>query len=119
VFVGVTGGRHRAQREPAQVDILTVAEREVRELPPAGGGGEDRRAVPGGELERAGEEVRVQVGVGGVRDAQPSALGRGADGPQVPAHVDRQGPAVAEIEQVRRIAQPLVNDELELAGSQR
>ena len=62
------GGGQGAQRQPAEVDLVAVAEAAVVEGALPGGRGEDLRAVVGGELAGAGQEVGVQVGVGGVRD---------------------------------------------------
>lgn len=109
VLVGVSGGGQGPQCQPAQVGLVAVGERGVREGAVSGGGGQDGRAVVGGELERAGEEVGVQVGVGGVRDAQPAPLGGRAQGAQIPARVHRQGASVAQVDEVGAVAQPLVD----------
>jgi hypothetical protein len=57
----------------------------------------------------AGKEVGMQVGVSGERHCQP-AFGRGPVHPaQIPADIDDQGPPVAQIHQVGRIAQALID----------
>ena len=111
VLVGVTRGSDRAQGEPAEVDLLAVLEPAVRELPPTGSRGEHLGAVGGRELHGAGEEVGVEVGVGGVRDGQAPGLGGPAQRAEVAARVDGQGAAVAEVEEVRRVAEPGVRDD--------
>ena len=81
MLVGVPGGGQRLECEAAEVGFVAVAQCPVFEGTPASGGGEDGRAVVGGELACAGEEVGVQVGVGGVGHLQPVPV-RG--GPQCP-----------------------------------
>ena len=73
VFVRVTGGHQRPQPEPAQVDLVAVRQPGVWKLPPACRGREDGRAVGGGQVERAGEEVSVQVRVGREGHREPVA----------------------------------------------
>jgi hypothetical protein len=110
VLVGVAGGGQRPQRQPAQVDLVAVAQALVREGPVPGGGGQHRGAVVVRELHGAGEEVGVQVGVGGEGHRQPVPLGGGPQGPQVPARVDGQRPAVAQVDEVGAVAQSLVDE---------
>ena len=54
------------------------------------------RAVGCGQLDRTGEEVGVQVGVGRKGDLQPRS--RPAHGPQVPTGIHGQGTSVAEVD---------------------
>ncbi len=75
MLLGVSRCADRAQGEPAEVDLFAVLEPTVRELPTTGSRREHLGAVSGGELDRAGEEVGVEVGVGGVRDMQASGRG--------------------------------------------
>ncbi len=109
VLVGVAGGGEGAQSEPAEVDLVAVAQPDVVELAAAGGGGEDGRAVGGGEVEGAGEEVGVQVGLGRERDAETGRGGHLPEAAQVAAGVDGQRPAVAEVDQVGAVPEPLVD----------
>ena len=81
MLVGVPGGGQGVQGQSVEVDLVAVAQCPVVEGTPASGGGEDGRVVVGGELACAGEEVGVQVGVGGVGHPQPVPV-RG--GPQCP-----------------------------------
>ena len=91
VFIGVPGGGQGAQGEPAEVDLVTVAQTAMRERTSAGHRRQDRRPVRGGELGRAGEEVGVQVSVGGVGHRQPTPVSDRPQCPQVPRRVDREG----------------------------
>jgi hypothetical protein len=79
----------------------------VTEGAAAGRGGQDLRAVVGGQLRRPGQEVRVQVRVGGEGDRQPVAAGRR---PQVPRRIHRQCPPVTQAGEVSRVPEPLVHD---------
>ena len=56
----------------------------------------------------------MQVGVGGERDREPTPFRAGADRTQVPAGVHRQGSPVTQVDQVGGVAQPLVDDRLDL-----
>ena len=109
VLGGVPGRGQRAQGQPAEVDLVAVAEADMVEVPVTGGRGQDRRVVVGVQLPGAGQEVGVQVGVGGVRDPQTTSGGSAADRAQVPRRVHRQRPTVAEVEQVGAVAQALVH----------
>ena len=62
------------------------------------------------ELDGAGEEVGVQMGVTRVRDSQAATLRRRTQGTQVAARVHGQGAAVAQVEKVGAIAKPLVHE---------
>src|SRR5439155_9384901 len=76
VLVGVPGGGQGVQGQSVEVDLVAVAQCPVVEGAPAGGGGEDGRVVVGGEQR-----------------------------PQVAWRVHREGPPVAQVQQVggRRI----------------
>jgi hypothetical protein len=67
VLVGVSRRGQRLQGEPAHVHLVTVNEPVVMEPAVTRRRGQDRRAVLGGQLAGAGQEVRVQVGVRRVR----------------------------------------------------
>ena len=107
VWPGVASVR---SRQAAEVNLVPVLESLVRELPLAGTRRQHCRAVGGGKLDRAAEEVRVQVGIGGVGDPQPSAFRSGAQRPQVSAGVDRECPPVVQVHQVGRVSQPFVHN---------
>jgi hypothetical protein len=77
----VAGGGQRPQGQAAEIDLVAVAEAPVAEGPPPGGGGENFRAVVVGELDGAGEEVGVQVGVGSERDGETTPGSRRPQGP--------------------------------------
>ena len=93
VLVGVPGRGQRAQGQPAQVDLVAVAQAAVveRRGRPAA---EARTCAPSSAASwtRAGQEVGVQVGVGGERDPQPAPVGGRAHRAQVARRVDRQRP---------------------------
>jgi hypothetical protein len=71
------------------------------------------RVIGGSELHRAGEEVGVQMGVGGVRDCEPASGCQLADRSQVACGVDRQCSAITEVDQVSGVAQPFVHQGLD------
>ena len=68
---GMAGRRPGPQRQAAQVDLIPVRQPPVTEGTAPGRGREDLRAVVGGQLHRPGQEVGVQVRIGGERDLQP------------------------------------------------
>jgi hypothetical protein len=72
----VTGSRQGTQRESAEVDFVPLAKSAVAEGPVPCNGAEDLGGVIGGQLDRAGEEVRVQVGLGGERHREAVLVGR-------------------------------------------
>ena len=106
---GVAGGSPGPQRQPAQVHLIPVSQPPVTEGPASGGGREDLRAVLGRQLPRPGQEVGVQVRVGGERGRQPVPGGGRPHRPQVPRHIDRQRPAIPQVHQVGRVPQALVH----------
>lgn len=59
-----------------------------------------------GQTGRAGQEVGVQVRVGGDRDPQPTPHGGCPHRPQVSRHIDRQRPAIPQLHQVGRVPRP-------------
>ena len=104
VWPGVASVR---RRQPAQVDLVAVAQPAVGELAvPRRAEASTVAPSVGGELDRAGEEVGVQVGVRGERHGQPPLVGGGAQRAQVAAGVDRERPAVAEVDQVAVLPRP-------------
>lgn len=66
------------------------------------------------ELDGAGEEVGVQVGVGRVRHPQAPPSGSGPQRAQVPARVHCEGASVAEVDEVGAVSQPLVDQRYQL-----
>ena len=79
------------------------------ELPAAGRGGQHRGAVTGGKLSGAGEEVGVQVGVGGEGHPKVPLLGGRPHRAEVAAGIHDQGAAIAEVDQVGAVAQTLID----------
>ena len=113
MLVGVTRRRPGAQHQPAQVDLVAVAQATMRKGTIPGRRRQHDRVIGGGELHRAGEEVGVQVGVGGVRDCEPASGRQLADRSQVACGVDRQGSAITEVDQVGTIAKAHVDQGLD------
>ena len=103
-------GRARTLEWTRAVAAICADHPAVRELAVPGSRGQDGGAVLGGESDRAAEEVGVQVGVRGVGDTQTAWVRRRAQAPQVQAGIDRERPAVAEVEQVGGVAQPVVDE---------
>ena len=68
---GMAGRHPGPQRQAAQIHLIPVRQPPVTEGTSPGRGREDLRAVVGGQLHRPGQEVGVQVRVGGERDRQP------------------------------------------------
>ena len=110
VLSGVAGGSPGPQGQPAQVHLITVSQPPVAEGPAPGRGREDLRAVVGGQLQRPGQEVGMQVRVSGERGRQPVPHGGRPHRPQVPRHIDRQRPAIPQVHQVGRVPQPFIHD---------
>ena len=71
----VPGRLQGAQGEPAEIDLVTVAEPDMVEDPLTGGRGQDRRVVVGMQLAGAGDEVRMQVSLGRVGDPKTTSGG--------------------------------------------
>jgi hypothetical protein len=109
VLVGVAGGGQRAQGKAAEVHLVAVGQRGVREGSVAGGGGEYGGAVVGGQLHRTGQEVGVQVGVGGEGHREAASVGGCTQCPQIATRIDGQGPSAAEVDEVGAVAQTLID----------
>ena len=110
MLVGVPGGGDGLQPQPPQVDLVAVAKPPVRISAAPGGGGQHLRAVGGRELAGAGEEVGVQVSIRRKPDGQAPPGGGRAHGPQIARRVHDERPAVPQVDQVGRVAQPLVDE---------
>src|SRR6185312_826470 len=104
----------RPQRQPAKVHLVGVGQRSVRERAAPLRRGQHCRAFVGGQLRRAGQEVSVQVRVGGERHPQaPPGRGR-AQGAQVAGGIHGQRPPVTQVGEVRGIPQSLVDQRNQL-----
>ncbi|MGE3287743.1 MAG: hypothetical protein AB7J32_16850 [Pseudonocardia sp.] len=112
MLVGVSGGGEGGEAQPAQVDLVPVLQPTVREGPPPGRGRQQDRAELVCELAAAGQEVRVQVGVGRDADGEAVLAGEPEEGTQIPRGIDGERGAVTEVEQVAGVAQPLVDDQV-------
>ncbi|SHW21311.1 Uncharacterised protein [Mycobacteroides abscessus subsp. abscessus] len=110
VFVGVAGGEHGAQPEPTEVDLVAVVQAGVLELAVPSRRREDAGLTLGRELVCAGEEIGVQVRVGGEGDGQPAPGRDLVHGTQIAAHVDDERAPVTEIDEIGGVAQPLVDE---------
>ena len=119
VLIGVPRGAQGAQPQAAEIGLVSVAQSGVVEVAAAGGGCQHRRGVRRRELAGAGEEVGMEVGVGGERDPQPAGRECVAHRAQVTARVHRERAAVAEVDEIRRVAQALVHEGDELGGRSR
>jgi hypothetical protein len=110
VLVGVPRSGQGTQAQTAQVDLVTVDEARVRVLPVPRRRGQHLRPLRASELHRAGQVVRVQVGVGGVRHPQP-VLARGVvQGAEVATGIHGQRATVVQVDQVGGVAQSLVHE---------
>jgi hypothetical protein len=115
VLGGVPRGGQRLQGEPTQVDLLGVLQPMMGKAEPAGPGREDLGAVGGGQFPAAGQEVGVQVGLGGVGKLQPTPAGQLQVGGGVPGRVDHQGTSVAQLDHVGAVAQAFVDNRVDAA----
>jgi hypothetical protein len=69
--------------------------------------------VGGRELDRTGQEVGMQVSVGGVGDLEPVPSSDFAKRSQVARGIDRQRSTVTRIDEVRTVAEPLIDQRLD------
>ncbi len=109
VLVGVPGGGKRAQRQPAEIDLVAVTQPPMCEGTASGRGGEHGGAGVVMELDGAGEEVGVQMRVGREGDRETTPFRCPAQGAQVAARVHGQGAAVAQVDEVGTVSQALVD----------
>src|SRR5207302_1734159 len=101
--------RQRAQRQPSEVEFLTIVETAVRERALALRRRQDLRTVCS-KLPAAGEEVGMQMRVGCERDIQLMAP-RGLNvWSRITRRIDDQRPAITEIDEVRAVAESLVDE---------
>jgi len=109
VLAGVARRGQRPQAQPAQVYLVAVGQRGMREGAAPRRGRQHGRALVRGQLHGPGQEIGVQVRVGGERDRQ-APPGRGpAQGAHVTGGVDGQRPPVAQVGQVGRVPQALID----------
>src|SRR5215831_1754064 len=71
--------------------------------------GQHRGALVGGQLHGPGQEISVQMRVGGERYPQAPPGGGLAQGPQVTRGVDGQRPPIAQVSQVGGVPQALID----------
>ena len=110
VLGGVPRGGQHPEGEPAQVDLLAVLQAAMGEAEPARARGEDLGAVGGGQLPAAGQEVGMQVGLGGVGDLEPPPAGQLQVRGGIPGRIDDQRPPVAQLDHIGAVAQAFVDD---------
>ncbi len=99
---GFQGEAANVEAFPGQQTVVGVLQ--------AGGAGGDHLGAPGRQLSAAGDEVGVQMRLGRSGDAQAPSLCLGQVGTGLASRVDHQGAAVAEVNQVGAVAQPLVDE---------
>ena len=110
VLRGVAGSRPGAQTKTAEIDLVAIAQPNVRELSATGGRSEHPRPVPRAEPRRTGDEVRMQMRLRCDRDRETTPPGDLIDLAQIPRRIDRQPAAVAEVDHIRAVAEPLIDD---------
>ena len=104
----MAGGGERLQGQATEVDLVLVGQAAVGERSAASRRREHLRPV-GGQLNAAGHEVGMQMGLGAVNHPEAVLGGSGVDGTQVAAGVNGHGASIAEVDQVGGVAQPLVD----------
>ena len=117
VLGGVAGRGQRAQRQPAQVDLVAVVQAAVCRTRVTGRRGEHRRAVVGAELVRRRTGSRRAGGCPPRTRSAARAAPRPPHRPQVTARVHDQGPPVTEVHQVGAVAQALVDQRNQINSS--
>jgi hypothetical protein len=110
---GVPRGGQHPQGEPAQVDLLAVLQAPVGEAEPAGARRQDLGTGDGGQLPAAGQEVGVQVGLGGEGDLEPPPSGQLQIGGGVAGRIHDQGPPVAQLDHIGAVPESLVYDRMD------
>jgi hypothetical protein len=98
-----------AEGQAAEVVILVILERPMRECQLTTARGEDRGSLAR-ELTAAGHEIGMQMRLQAVRQLQV-ALGREPlVGPHVAHRIDDQPAALPEVHDVGRVAEPLIDE---------
>ena len=105
----VPGRGQGLQHETAEVELVAVIEPAVGPLDPARPGRQHGCPVRR-QLSAAGEEVGMEMGLDGERDGERGPVGRRQVGGGVAGGVDDQGSPVAQVHQVRRVAEALVDE---------
>ena len=100
----MAGGGERLEGQAPEIDLFLVGQSAVGERAAAGRRREHLRPV-GGQLNAAGHEVGMQMGLGAVNDPEAVLGGSGLDGTQVAAGVNGHGASIAEVDQVGGVAQ--------------
>ena len=103
------GVARAAQGQPAEVHLLAVGHAADGELVAAGTGHEQLGAGHA-KLSSAGHEVGMQVRLHGVGDLEPAPVRLGQVAGGMAGRVDHQAAAVAEVHEVGRVAQALVDE---------
>jgi len=104
----MAGRRQRPQREPTEFNLFAVR-KTAHGVVVSASGGDEQHSAKGTELPGTGHEVGVQMGFDCVADLKPTAVGFGEVGGGMAGRVDDQSTAVAEVDEIRRVAQPVVD----------
>src|SRR6516165_3830160 len=102
--------QQRTQPQSAEVDLVAIMKCHMGEIAVTGRRRQYFCSVCRAELVCTGQEVGVQMGVGGEGHLHTTTVGYLIHGAQVAAHVDDECTAVAQIDEVGRIAQSLIDE---------
>jgi hypothetical protein len=108
VLVGMPRGTPGAQGQPTQINGVPVGQAQVLEAAGTSRRPYDPGTVTAGKTRGTGDEVGMQVRLGRDRHPQAAPIRCRIQAPKVQTRVDRQRPAVPEINQIGLVAQPLV-----------
>lgn len=109
MLVGVPGRGQSAQSQPTEIDLVPVVQAGMAKLPMPSRRGQDAGAFGDRQLAGTGHEVRVQMGVRGERQGQPTPTRGLPRSPQVQAHVHHEPTPVSQVDQVGGVPQALVD----------
>src|ERR1700730_2881672 len=112
MFLGVPGRRDRPQREPAELDLISIADAAVRKLAAAQGRTEHRRPVSG-EFPASRNEIGVQMRLGCVSNLEAEPLGHLRVERRVAGRVDHERASIAEGDEIRLMPKSLVDNRID------
>jgi len=115
VLWGVARCGHDPEGQTAEVKLLAVADPPVIEGELASRRGEQLRTL-GAELPASRHEVGVEVGFGCPAEAEPTGFGEFEVRRRIPSGIDDEALAVLEVDQVRAVPQPAIDDGNDLDG---
>ncbi len=118
MFGSVAGGGQGLEPEAPEVDLLS-RDQSLMRVAQLGATRRDHPGAPSRQLPAAGDEVGIKVRLGGQGDRQAAPLRLGEVRTDVARRVHHHGRSIAQVDQVRTVAQSLLHQGHDVGGAHR